>query len=55
MLEKVFGLVPTAVDFGLVGGVRGDEDSAVCLKDGEEDCVGRALIWAKRREEGLLD
>lgn len=55
MLEKVFGLVPTAVCFGLVGGVLGGGDAAVCLKDGEEDCMERPLVLAERREEGLLD
>lgn len=55
MLEKVFGLVPTTVGFGLVGDVLEDEDTAVCLKDGEEDCGERALICDKRREEGRLD
>lgn len=50
MLEKVFGLVPITISFGLVGDALRDEYSLfLCLEDGKEDCVRRALIWSKRR------
>ena len=45
MLEKVFGLVSEVVGLSLGGDELEDKDAAVCLKDGSEDCDGRALIW----------